>query len=441
MSEQVWNNETISVDGTRCGTKTYNNLRNRDSDELFYCIRETVVRIFLKGTNTEQFVTKLEAVRPQKFYDYLLKIPLEDIQNKFFEVCSDVQRYIISEKIETVELLIEKGEATVRDVVTNEAFNTDKQKVESMIQDIFSVLNKLHRVGVVHADIKPENFLFCKRAKIKTLVLNDFDTSFMIPENSTYINLSDKSDIIKATPRYAAPEQYGVGGYIIGFHTDVFSASMIAYTMLNGNKHPEQYHILDGASKYDRHQKVKKLFTDMKKNGTEFEQCESGNPQLKEYISKGLRINPNERPSALKIASVAKEVEPIEIPPTQKTTERESIIKSEIETKPKQTEEEKNIVNKYENHDDHSTNDNHSNHGAVIIAIVAIIALAIVILGLVALIKLNGGDTNMNVSVSANKPEISTEYITTLSSAATTEEETDTIQTETEKKTILLQQL
>lgn len=439
----TWDNEPIFINGTQCGTKTYN---LADKEQIANCSRECVVRMFLRQKNTLQFVAHLEAIEPQSFYNHLLTISAERIQREFFTVCSEVETYLknIKKTAGTVKLFIEQGEATVKNAVYNNAFNLREHQIEDMINDIFSVLNELHRTGVVHADIKPDNFLYCMRANVKTLVLNDFDTSFVIPENQSYIQLTQpRKQMLGLTYRYAAPEQYGLYEYKISPKTDVFSAAIVAYIMLNGKSHPTEYHILDGA--VDKYDEMKKLFLDMKKEKRDFAECARGCSQLKEVISKALKIKPDDRATALEIAETIQFLQS-----TMQT-------KSEPKTEPAEPKKEDKPMDepKHNQSGNHKgTNiagqNIHINHGAVIIAIVAIISLAIVVLGLVVLFKFGGGDINMttNVSVSANLPEdtdkqeISTEYITTLSYTTTTESETDTTPTETEKKkTILLQQL
>lgn len=466
MNGQSWDNKTQAVDFTKCGTKEYD---VTDRNEIQNCARECVVRAFLEQKKMAQYVSKLEKIEPADFYNYLQKIPVKDIQDKFFYICQEVEQYLWdNKKYETVTLYIEKGDAErIVQAIHNNAFNEDESKIESMIYDIFTVVNALHKVGVVHADIKPENFLYCRRGNEDILVLNDFDTSFVLPPEEKCISLNKPAEqILGITPRYAAPEQFGVPEYKIGHATDVFSASLIAYTMLNGGKHPKEYDFLNGTPKEDQYSQMKKMFQEMNKNEQDFDPCERGT-KLKEIISEGIQISPGDRPSAIRFLSIDNHQNTVpEIPteiadtssPKNKETEAPTEKKEEKPMDEQKNEQgNKNIDNREGIIGDHNIvinpppqlqpPDKH-----ISLATVFIVILALVIVGVVALVVISksGGDTNIsnNVSVTASiatstfeieTSEIPTEYITTVSS--TTETTSEIIQsTETEKKkTILLQ--
>lgn len=451
MNGQSWDNKTQAVDFTNCGTKKYN---VKDRNEIPNCVRECVVRTFLEKKNMSQYIAKLEKVEPTCFFDYLKTLKVEDIQNKFFDVCTEVAQHIWNNRntFEEIKLYIEKGDAErVISAVSNNAFNTDESQAENMIHDIFTVINQIHSVGVIHADIKPENFLYCKRGNKEILVLNDFNTSFVLPCNTNSILLNATNQIVGITPRYAAPEQFGVPECKIGHATDVFSASLIAYTMLNGGRHPKEYDVLNETPKEYQYSQMKKMFQEMNNNEQDFDPCERGT-ELKEIISKGIKINPAERPSAIKFLSIVNHQNtgpeiPTEVaePSSPKNKETEAPTEKKEEQTVKEPEE-KTDINSH-NTDDHS--DNHANNGIVLV-IIALIAAGVIIVALVVISK-SGGGTNIsnNVSVTASiatstfeieTSEIPTEYITTVSS--TTETTSEIIQsTETEKKKKILLQL
>lgn len=468
MDRQTWDDKTKAVDFDKCGTKTYTMSKDRDVDQTPNCAREVMVRTFLEYKNMSQYVTKLKTIEPDNFFNYILEFSVEDIQNKFFNVCEKVEKYIRDNGFETITLYIEKGDDERVTEAISEAIsdmsNGNESKARNMINDIFTIIDKLHSIGVVHGDIKHGNFIYCHRGNEEVLLLNDFDNSYILPIGKNYITINKLNQILGVTVRYAAPEQYGVPEYAIGHATDVFSASMIAYTMLNGSQHPKEYDVLTEDRQYETMQKV---FRQMNKNKQEFAPCKNGSKELKEIISSGIKINPAERPSAIRFLSIDNHQNTVPEIPTE-VAEPSSPENKETEVPTEKKEEKPMDEQKNE-----QGNKNIDNRGGIIgdgniiindpppppdkhisFATVFIVILALVIVGVVALVVISksGGDTNIsnNVSVTASiapsipfeieTSEIPTEYITTVSS--TTETTSEIIQsTETEKKKKILLQL
>jgi len=76
---------------------------------------------------------------------------------------------------------------------------TDRHVAKVLLQlasDIVEALNKLHKHGVYHGDLKPENVMVCCKDGIKRSMLIDFDFASLISDER----------LKRGTPRYLSPE-------------------------------------------------------------------------------------------------------------------------------------------------------------------------------------------------------------------------------------------
>jgi serine/threonine protein kinase len=87
-------------------------------------------------------------------------------------------------------------------------------------------LDVIHRAGIVHGDIKPQNVMFRDR---HSLVLVDFGVSRLI-ETSTVLRAGQ----VIGTPAYISPEH--VLGQPMDGRSDLYSAGVLLFEMLTGEK-------------------------------------------------------------------------------------------------------------------------------------------------------------------------------------------------------------
>merc|ERR550525_942597 len=94
---------------------------------------------------------------------------------------------------------------------------------------ILSAIAFLHRKGICHRDVKPDNFMVAKG----TLKLADFGLATFVPPGKL---LKDKC----GTPAFMAPEIHSLPkrspGY--GFPVDVWAAGVTMYMILHQGQHP-----------------------------------------------------------------------------------------------------------------------------------------------------------------------------------------------------------
>jgi serine/threonine protein kinase len=99
----------------------------------------------------------------------------------------------------------------------------------ALLQPIAEGLERAHRVGVLHRDIKPPNILVNEDGRP---VLIDFGSARFEAADAT------STKVTFHTPPYAAIEQY-VKTYVQGPWTDIYALGVVLYECVTGQKPPE----------------------------------------------------------------------------------------------------------------------------------------------------------------------------------------------------------
>ncbi len=98
-----------------------------------------------------------------------------------------------------------------------------------LMQELLSALDYAHEAGVIHRDVKPANVMVDKKGHAK---LTDFGVARIEdPESQTE---ATRVGAVIGTPSYMSPEQ--IQGQPIDRRTDIFSAGVLFYQLLTGQK-------------------------------------------------------------------------------------------------------------------------------------------------------------------------------------------------------------
>lgn len=93
-----------------------------------------------------------------------------------------------------------------------------RQQWISFAKQAASAISTLHRIGVVHGDIKPQNFLIVDESVLK---LADFETAFVYDQDARP-SKSSGFDVV-GTNNYSAPELLSMGAGPSTFKSDVYA--------------------------------------------------------------------------------------------------------------------------------------------------------------------------------------------------------------------------
>ncbi len=102
----------------------------------------------------------------------------------------------------------------------------DKKEAVGICMQLCDILEKVHRMGIVHGDIKPENIMMDNSGRIWLI---DFDASHFVKKEP------GRDTVMMGTPGYASPEQYGFGRS--DPRSDIYAIGVLLNVMLTGH-HP-----------------------------------------------------------------------------------------------------------------------------------------------------------------------------------------------------------
>ena len=197
-------------------------------------IQVALKKISKRYTNSSSFKTETDALL--RIYDNGGHPNISGLRDMYED---HTHYYLILDLVsggEMFEQLINNGAYTEKDA-------------SRLIYEALSALAFLHGVGVVHADLKPENLLLCsKNRREGTIKIIDFGCAVVADDvyhHQTATKAKKKTGTCRAsgTTGYWPPERFEQG-YVIDSSLDMWSLGVILYIMLTGI-HPFD---LDGLS-------------------------------------------------------------------------------------------------------------------------------------------------------------------------------------------------
>ncbi|XP_020253168.1 calcium-dependent protein kinase 24-like [Asparagus officinalis] len=213
----------------------------------------------------------------EDYEDVLNEIEIMHHLSELSNVVRIRETYEDSESVHLVMELCEGGELSRR-IKENKRFN--ERKAACLIKTIVEVVEGCHSLGVMHGDLKLENFLFVSKAEDASLKAIDFGLS-------VFYKPGDVFNKINGTVYYVAPE---VLEKKYGREADVWSAGVILYLLLSG------YFPFYSASK-DAAETFKKIFDQILKKPLNFksEPWPSISGGAKDLVHKMLNRDPKKR--------------------------------------------------------------------------------------------------------------------------------------------------
>ena len=121
-----------------------------------------------------------------------------------------IMEYVPGEDLK--QILDEQGQMGVRETI-------------SLMSQACAGVGYAHRAGLVHCDIKPQNFLITPEKRLKVL-------DFGIARALASIHPEEKAEVVWGSPHYFSPEQ--AAGKAPSPASDVYSLGVIMFEMLTG---------------------------------------------------------------------------------------------------------------------------------------------------------------------------------------------------------------
>ena len=207
-------------------------LAKREDITKKYIISKTVL-----GDGATSLVYLAENSSKQKFAIKRINKEKKTVNQKVLlkeaEIClklnhkNIIKYYEIYEDIKYINIVMEQGQTDLFEFLMKSplGYFPDEIAVDFLIQ-IFSAIDYLHSINIVHCDIKPENFVL-KINKTKTeLKLVDFGNIRRKPKDKERLNN------FSGTREYMAPE--ALENYGFNEKVDEWAAGVIMYNMLTG---------------------------------------------------------------------------------------------------------------------------------------------------------------------------------------------------------------
>ncbi len=158
----------------------------------------------------------------------------------------------------------------------------------SIISDVARALAYVHRQGIVHRDIKPDNILLTSNAEVDTVKIVDFGLASLTRTSASGEALGRDATItevgeIVGTPAYMAPEQ--IHGESVDLRADIYSLAASLYEMMAGTRP------FEAASIYELYRK----HTNESVPALKPSQVDQFHPELNVILSKGMAKKPGNR--------------------------------------------------------------------------------------------------------------------------------------------------
>ncbi len=149
-------------------------------------------------------------------YEILCAIRCENLPEIYDTIDLDDGQIVLEEYIDGI---------TIAEVMQTGKYHYWGAK--KILSEVCHALSVLHRKGIIHRDVKPENVIVEKSGRVVLIDLNA----------SRKESAASKDTVIMGTVGYASPEQLGL--LQTDARTDIYAAGVLLNVMLTG-KHPTE---------------------------------------------------------------------------------------------------------------------------------------------------------------------------------------------------------
>jgi serine/threonine protein kinase len=188
------------------------------------CIKE----LFVSGNSTRgsNLTVHSQSTGDFSFADFVQRFVQEARQLARFQHPNIVRVIDVFEENQTAYMIMEyvKGE-TLKQKIQRAGVINEIHALQ-LISQLLGAVNEIHKKGMLHRDIKPDNILITPEDRV---VLIDFGSAREFAEGKT------SSQTAMITPGYAPPEQYSERARR-GPFTDIYALGATLYFILTGEK-------------------------------------------------------------------------------------------------------------------------------------------------------------------------------------------------------------
>jgi predicted ATPase/signal transduction histidine kinase len=206
---------TAAVSGYELGGKLYESSRS----VVFRAVRLSDAAPVIIKTLASEYPTAAEIARMTREHDMLASLDLPGV----------VRAHEVTRHNQRPALVVEDfGARSLGDLSRERPFSTEE--VLAIGAQIAETLGQLHRRGVVHKDVNPQNVL--QNPQTGVLKIIDFDLASPLAAESGKIRAQAQ---LEGTLRYIAPEQTGRMNRAVDSRADLYSLGATLHELLTGS--------------------------------------------------------------------------------------------------------------------------------------------------------------------------------------------------------------